>query len=56
VTTRARRRRAFVLTIAAIITLPILFALAGGSRGTGIAIGVVLVVAGMVSGLLGRRG
>jgi hypothetical protein len=54
VTTNSRRR-AFVLAIAAIIVLPIIFAVAGGSRGAGIAIGVVLVVAGLVSGLARRR-
>jgi hypothetical protein len=53
--TTTSRRRAFVLAIAAIIALPIIFAVAGGSHGAGIAIGVVLVVAGLVTGVAGRR-
>src|SRR5436305_1580532 len=44
-----------MLAIAAVIALPIFFALAGGGHGTGLILGIVLVVAGVGSGLLGAR-
>ena len=47
--------RTVMVAIAAIITLPILFALVGGGRNAGLIVGVVLVVAGLLSGLLGAR-
>jgi hypothetical protein len=40
--------------IAAIICIPVLFAALGGSRQAGLAIGVVLVVAGVLVGLRDR--
>lgn len=47
-------RQRFIAIIAAIITLPILFATIGGGRSTGLTIGVVLVVVGLTIGLLNR--
>jgi hypothetical protein len=44
-----------LLLIAAVISLPILFALVGGTHDAGLAIGVVLVVVGVASGILGSR-
>ena len=49
-------RRRFIIAIGAVIALPIIFALAGGGRGVGVAIGVILVVGGIGWGLLGARG
>ena len=47
--------RTVLLAIAAVIALPILFAVAGGGSDTGLIIGIVLVVVGIVSGLAGAR-
>jgi hypothetical protein len=44
-----------VLVVAAVISLPILFAVIGGTRNAGLLIGVVLVVLGIGSGLVGSR-
>jgi hypothetical protein len=41
--------------IAAIICVPVLFASFGGSQEAGLAIGVVLVVAGVIYGVLAAR-
>jgi hypothetical protein len=45
----------FVLLVAAIIMLPIVFGMLGGTRNAGLVIGIVLVVAGIASGVLGTR-
>ena len=49
------RNPRLVLLVAAIIMLPIVFGLLGGTRNAGLVIGIVLVVAGIASGVLGTR-
>jgi hypothetical protein len=49
------RNPRIVLVVAAIIVLPIVFGLLGGTRDAGLVIGIVLVVVGIVSGVLGAR-
>jgi hypothetical protein len=49
------RNPRLLLVIAAVISLPILFGLLGGTRDAGLVIGVVLVVIGVASGLFGTR-
>jgi hypothetical protein len=44
-----------LLVIAAVISLPILFGLLGGTRDAGLVIGVVLVLAGVATGIFGSR-
>jgi hypothetical protein len=44
-----------MLVVAAVISLPILFGVIGGTRDAGLIIGVVLVVLGIASGLVGAR-
>ena len=44
-----------LLLVAAVIVLPILFGLLGGTRDAGLVIGVVLVVVGVAAGVLGAR-
>jgi hypothetical protein len=49
-------RRRLIIVVALIIALPILFASLGGSGGTGVIIGIVLVTLGLGSMLVGSRG
>jgi hypothetical protein len=42
--------------IAAVITIPLIFALVGGGRDAGLIIGVVLVVVGVAWSVIGSRG
>jgi hypothetical protein len=49
-----RDRRAFIAAIAGVIGIPILFAALGGSQAAGLAVGVVLVVIGIVAAVRGR--
>jgi hypothetical protein len=49
------RHPRFLLLVAAVITLPIVFGLLGGTRNAGLIIGIVLVVVGIASGVLGGR-
>jgi hypothetical protein len=45
--------RTFVIAIAAIIAIPIVFGAIGGGQAAGLALGVVLVVAGLAWSALG---
>jgi hypothetical protein len=47
--------RRLLIAIAAVIALPIFFAALGGGSGAGLAVGVVLVAAGIGWMLLGQR-
>jgi hypothetical protein len=49
------RHPRLLLLVAAVITLPIVFGLLGGTRDAGLVIGIVLVVVGVASGVLGGR-
>jgi sorbitol-specific phosphotransferase system component IIBC len=44
-----------LVVVAAVISLPILFALLGGTHDAGLVIGVVLVLAGVAYGIIGSR-
>jgi hypothetical protein len=48
-------RRAGIAAVGAIIGLPVVFAALGGGQAAGLAIGVVLVVGGLVAMLRGAR-
>jgi hypothetical protein len=50
-----RNNPRLMLVVAAVISLPILFGVIGGTRDAGLIIGVVLVVLGIASGLVGAR-
>jgi hypothetical protein len=47
-------RQQLIAAVTAVICIPLAFALVGGGQGTGLIIGVVLVVGGLSLGLLGR--
>jgi hypothetical protein len=49
------RNPRMLVVIAAVISLPILFGLLGGTRDAGLVIGVVLVLAGVATGIFGSR-
>jgi hypothetical protein len=48
--------RRVIVAIAAVIALPIFFAVVGGGRDAGLAIGAALVAIGIGVGLFGGRG
>lgn len=50
-----RHNPRLLLVVAAVISLPILFGVVGGTRDAGLIIGIVLVVVGIASGLIGAR-
>jgi hypothetical protein len=47
--------RTTVIAIAAVITIPLIFALLGGGRDAGLIIGVVLVAVGVAWSVIGSR-
>lgn len=53
--TGVRRNPRILLLVAAVISLPILFGALGGTRDAGLIVGIVLVVVGLASGLVGSR-
>jgi hypothetical protein len=49
------RRRRLILAIGLVLAAPLIFAAAGATQRAGLAVGVVLVVVGVVIGLAGAR-
>jgi hypothetical protein len=49
------RNPRLLILVAAVISLPILFGTLGGTSNAGLIIGIVLVVVGIASGLVGGR-
>jgi hypothetical protein len=50
-----RDRQLWIAAIAVVICVPVLFASLGGSRAAGLAIGAVLVIAGVLASIRGGR-